>query len=145
MEIRFATIDDLPQILGLYAQLNPEDSPIDLATAEKIWKDGEARNAVKYIVATENGAVVGTCNIAIIPNLTRSGRPYGVIENVITDAGCRRAGIGRAIMEKAVEFAKSNDCYKVLLQSSVKREEAHRFYESIGFSGTTKKGFERRL
>ncbi len=145
MEIRFATINDLPGILALYAQLNPDDPPIDAATAAGIWEAGESGDILRYVVAADSEIIVGTCNVAVIPNLTRAGRPYAVIENVITDRDRRGKGIGRAIVEKAVDFAKARGCYKVLLLSSAKRKEAHRFYEAIGFDGTSKKGFQIRL
>jgi ribosomal protein S18 acetylase RimI-like enzyme len=145
MNIRIATINDLPKILDLYKELNPEEEQLNLATAESIWKNSEAKNTVTYLIALENNDVVGSCNIAFIDNLTRSGRPYGIIENVITSANHRRKGIGKKLMEKAVEIAKEKNCYKVILLSSAKRTEAHKFYESIGFDGKSKKGFELRF
>ncbi len=54
-------------------------------------------------------------------------------------------GIGKEIMIKAIEIAKTKNCYKVVLLSNIKRIEAHKFYESIGFSGNTKKGYEIRF
>ena len=41
-----------------------------------------------------DGQLVASCNLAVIPNLTRGGRAYGVIENVITDAAHRGQGRG---------------------------------------------------
>lgn len=142
MEIRFAEIADLQHILEMYKVLNPEDKPIDLSVAQDIWIKS---NYIKYIVALENDKIIATCNIAVILNLTRSGRPYGIIENVITDEKYRRKGIGRNIINKALEYAKEKNCYKVVLLSSIKRKEAHKFYESIGFNCNSKKGFEIRL
>jgi len=145
MELRYAELDDLSQILELYKNLNPDDIPIDSSQAQQIWKDSVNRNIIKYIVAVDSTKIIATCNIAIILNLTRSGRPYGIIENVITDNSYRRQGIGKSIIGKAIEYAKENNCYKVVLLSSSKRKEAHQFYESIGFNSISKKGFEIRL
>jgi GNAT superfamily N-acetyltransferase len=77
--------------------------------------------------------------------LTRGGKSIGFIENVITDEKHRRKGIGKKIIKEAIEYAKEQNCFKVLLQSGNKREEAHRFYESIGFDGGSKKAFEMRF
>jgi N-acetylglutamate synthase-like GNAT family acetyltransferase len=145
MIVRFALFEDLPQILDLYKELNPEDKPIDLESAQKIWENSQKQNIIKYVVAEDNNKIIATCNIAIILNLTRSGRPYGVIENVITMNINRRQGIGKSIIGKAIDYAKENNCYKVVLLSSNKRKEAHSFYESIGFNGSSKKGFEIRI
>ncbi len=145
MKVRKASINDLPKILDLYKELNPEDDELDLHNAEAIWKKSEFQHVLTYLVAIEDNEIVGTCNIAIIDNLTRSGRPYGIIENVITSIRHRRKGIGKILVENAVELAKANNCYKVVLLSSSKRIEAHQFYESLGFNGNSKKGFELRL
>jgi len=145
MNIRIASINDLPKILGLYKELNPEDIGLDITTAEVIWNRSKVKNTTEYYVAVEDNEIVGTCNISIIENLTRSGRPYAIIENVITSIKHRRKGIGKQLIEKTIEKAKENNCYKLILLSSSKRIEAHKFYESIGFNGNSKKGFELRL
>ncbi|HNY18061.1 MAG TPA: GNAT family N-acetyltransferase [Treponemataceae bacterium] len=145
METRFAETEDLPQILELYQELNPDDEPLSASAAAEIWAKSLQGDRVRYVVAVEGGRVIATCNIAIIPNLTRAGRPYGIIENVITSGNYRRKGIGRAVIEYAVRHARQTGCYKVALLSGVKRREAHRFYESLGFDGTSKKGFEIRF
>jgi GNAT superfamily N-acetyltransferase len=48
-------------------------------------------------------------------------------------------------MEMAIEYAREEECYKVVLQSGIKRTAAHKFYETIGFSGETKRAFELRF
>jgi N-acetylglutamate synthase-like GNAT family acetyltransferase len=145
MNIRFADQKDIVGILELYKQLNPEEIIIALDKAEEIWEDMKKSNYQKYIIAEENFTIVSSCNISIIHNLTRNGKPYAVIENVITDEKHRRKGIGRMIMSKAIEYAKEAGCYKVILLSSIKRKEAHDFYEKAGFNGNSKKGFEYRF
>jgi ribosomal protein S18 acetylase RimI-like enzyme len=37
-------------------------------------------------------------------------------------------------LKKAIEVAKENNCYKVMLLTSSKKEETLRFYEKAGFS-----------
>jgi len=82
---------------------------------------------------------------AILPNLTRGGRSNAFIENVITDEAYRRRGIGKKLMEMAVQYGRENNCYKVVLLSNIKRKAAHLFYESCGFDGNSKRGFEIRF
>ena len=48
-------------------------------------------------------------------------------------------------MENAIQYAREQNCYKVLLQSGSKRTDAYGFYESIGFDGESKRAFEMRL
>lgn len=145
MEIRFAENNDLDKLLDLYKELNPDDQPLNSKIAKDIWDKSLTSDYIKYIVGIDDNSIVASCNIVIILNLTRSGRPYGVIENVITNSKYRRKGIGREVIDYAIQYAQRNNCYKVVLLSSSKRVEAHRFYESIGFDGNSKKGFEIRF
>ena len=145
MEARIATWKEIPGLLDLYRQLTPDDPPLATERAQAIWKTIESRDDIRYFVAVDRQKVVSSCNIAIVPNLTRSGASWAVIENVVTDEAYRRRGIGKRLMEMAIEFAKSRGCYKVCLLSNSTRAEAHKFYEELGFSGTAKVGFYLKL
>jgi len=83
--------------------------------------------------------------LAIIKNLTRSGRPFGLIENVVTQSEYRNKGYGTAVLQQAVETAKENNCYKVVLLTGRKEESKLRFYEQAGFERGIKTGFIKRL
>jgi len=144
IKVRTATKDDIPQLLELYKELQPDDPPIDNGAAAIVWEQA-TNNKVVYYVAECDGSIVATCYVAIIPNMTRQCSPIGFIENVVTSAKYRRYGIGRKLLESAVEYAKTQDCYKVVLQSNIKRTGAHKFYESIGFDGNSKRAFEIRF
>ena len=141
---RKATKKDVSALLKLYEQLNPDDKHIDLSLANNIWRKIKTNN-IEYFVALDDKKIIASCYICIIPNLTRGGKSIGFIENVITDQQYRKKGIGKRIIEMAIEHAKENNCYKVLLQSSNYREGAHLFYKSIGFDGESKRAFELRL
>lgn len=139
---RFAEPGDLDQIMALYRILIPNDLKEDAQRLDQVWQDIMSHpDLYRYVVAEEDGVILSTCNIVIVPNLTRAARPYAVIENVITHPDARRKGFGRAAMMKALEFAREMGCYKVMLLSGSHRLDAHRFYESLGFSGSKKKGF----
>ncbi|MDR2546528.1 MAG: GNAT family N-acetyltransferase [Lachnospiraceae bacterium] len=144
IEYSIAKAEYLSQIIELYQQLLPDEESIDICVAQEIWKTVNTDNSV-YFVALDDGKVVSSCYLAIIPDLTRNGKAIGFIENVITDECYRRKGIGKRVVEMAIEFAKEKNCYKVVLQSGVKRTEAHKFYKSIGFDDNAKKAFELRL
>jgi GNAT superfamily N-acetyltransferase len=144
MEYCIAKRENLVNILELYKQLNPSNNDFSIRNANKIWDKIENEN-IKYFVAKDNDKIIGSCYIIIIHNLTYNGKSIGYIENVITDEKYRRKGIGRKIMEMAINYAKGENCYKIVLQSGIKRTTAHKFYEAIGFNGGTKKAFELRL
>jgi GNAT superfamily N-acetyltransferase len=96
------------------------------------------------IVAQVAELLVSSCTLAIVPNLSRGGRSYGVIENVVTHTDHRRRGLGRRVLAHAVALAWQADCYKVHLATGSKRETTLRFYEEAGFHRGGKTYFEIR-
>ncbi len=139
-----ATSEDLAGVLALYRQLNPDDPVLDVAGAAPVWAAVLGSGLTTPFVAEIEGRLVSSCTLAIVPNLSRGARPYGVIENVVTDAGHRRSGLGRAVLEAALDKAWAADCYKVLLATGSRRESTLRFYEGVGFTRDAKTYFEIR-
>jgi len=84
-------------------------------------------------VAFDGERLVGTCTLNVCPNLSWSGRPYAIIENVIVTEKMRSKGIDKIFLKEAQNEAKKIDCYKVALMAGSKRVETHKFYESAGF------------
>jgi GNAT superfamily N-acetyltransferase len=96
------------------------------------------------LVLEENGKIISTCYLNIIPNLTRNASPYAVIENVVTDLAFRNQGFGQKLMKFALESAWKAGCYKVMLQTGSKREGTHKFYAACGFVEGEKFAFNAR-
>ena len=146
MEIRELNEGDLESLINLYEQLDGKNSGFAVDDARAIWKKEIEGNAgIKYFGAVENGKVVSTCFCAIIPNLTRLGGAICFVENVVTDKDFRKQGLGKKVMNKAIEFAREKNCYKVILESGAWRTEAHEFYRNLGFDDTAKKSFLMKL
>ncbi len=146
MELRELNENDLESLIKLYEQLDGTNSAFTTEDARKIWKaEIEGNKKIKYFGAVENGKVISTCYCLIIPNLTRLGSSIAFVENVVTDSEYRGQGLGRKVMEMAIEFARKNNCYKVILQSASFRKEAHQFYKNLGFDGESKKAFIMKL
>ena len=143
-DIRPAKLADLPGILALYRQLNPGDPVLELAAAEPAWIALLSSGLTTPYVVDMAGLLVASCTLAIIPNLSRGARPYGVIENVVTHADHRRTGLGQAVLEVALAKAWEADCYKVLLSTGRRDEATLRFYEGLGFQRGGKTYFEMR-
>lgn len=142
--VRPAGAEDFPEVMRLYRQLQPDDP---------VLEDGRDRAAFDAIVAAphlhlfvlERGSgLAATCYLNIIPNITRSASPYGVIENVVTDTSLRRTGLGRAVIGHALGFAWEAGCYKVMLMTGSRRVATHDFYKSCGFKADEKFAFLAR-
>lgn len=145
MEYRRLTTSDLPSLLDLYKQLDADDDVCPKDQSEEAWKEIEANANIQYFGAIDDGKVVSTCYAVYIPNITRGNRGICFIENVVTDKEYRRLGLASRVIDMAIAFARDHHCYKVILQSSMDRPEAHQFYESKGFNGESKKAFDMRL
>ena len=61
-------------------------------------------------------------------------RPYRTlyVDDLCVDKAARRRGVGRALMDRAVEEARALGCYHLDLNVWACNEDAIRFYESIG-------------
>ena len=133
MTIRPASQEDVPALLTLYRELHPDDPSPSAVAAIEAWQAIEAQAGRTILVAECTGAVVGTIDCVILPNLTRGARPFVLVENVVVTADQRRAGVGAALLEAVVAAARQAGCYKVQLLSRASRQDAHAFYEAYGF------------
>ena len=141
--IRAAEQADLPALQDLYRHLLPEDErcPDDRAAAilDKLRHfEGSA-----VLIGLLGTALVASCTVIVIPNLTRGGTPYALIENVVTDAGQRNKGLGKAILKAATDRAWAAGCYKAMLMTGSKKPSTLAFYEAAGFE-QSKTGFQAR-
>jgi len=142
--VRSAAEHDLPEVSNLYRHLHPHDPELEAAAAERVWSTLLASGFTTVIVAQAAERLVSSCTLAIVPNLSRGGSSYGVIENVVTHADYRRLGLGRQVLAHALDLGWQANCYKVLLATGSKREATRRFYEGAGFERGGKTYFEVR-
>jgi GNAT superfamily N-acetyltransferase len=133
---------ELMKLLDLYKYLHQDDP--DVSNDERlpdVWQEIYENPDLHYLVIEADGILVSSCALAIIKNLTRDLRPYGLIEHVVTHVDHRNQGLGTKVVKRAVEIAREKNCYKVMLLTSSKKEETLRFYEQAGFKRGIKTGF----
>ena len=142
--IRFAEEHDFEGIMNLLRQLNPDDPVINDGRDKVIFERILKETNLRILILEENGKIISTCYLNIIPNLTRNAAPYAIIENVVTDEAFRNQGFGKKLMAFALESAWKAGCYKIMLQTGSKKEITHKFYASCGFVGGEKFAFNAR-
>ncbi len=142
--IRAATRDDLAGVLALYRVFRSYDPAFDAAAAGPCWEAIERSGVMTVVVAEAEGVIAATCTLVVVPNLTWSGRPWAVIENVVTDPLYQRRGLGQGVLGFACELAWAAGCYKVSLATGSLQEATLRFYEEAGFVRGGKTFFEMR-
>jgi GNAT superfamily N-acetyltransferase len=132
----------LDALLALYKHLHRKDAPLPKRPAlDALWTSIMADPRLFYFVGELDGEIISSCTLAIIPNLTRGCRPYGLIENVVTHVDHRNQGFGTAVIRQALQVAWDTNCYKVMLSTGSKEESTFRFYENAGFWRGIKTGF----
>ena len=142
MEIRELQEQEIDLLLDLYNYLHSSDDPLpERNVVQSTWKEITESSHFKYFGVFLEERLVSSCTLSLIPNLTRGCRCYGVIENVVTHAEFRQQGFGRKILNFALQFAWSENCYKVMLLTGRKDEATYRFYESVGFDRYAKQAF----
>jgi GNAT superfamily N-acetyltransferase len=133
---------ELPGLLALYRHLHPADPELPITPdLESHWERIYSDPSLHYLVADVDGTLASTCTLTIIPNLTRSARSYGLIENVVTHPEFRQRGLATALLQHALEIAWEQNCYKVMLLTGRKDEATLRFYQNAGFEAGVKTGF----
>ncbi len=141
--IRAVEQADLPALLELYRDLTPSDPPLALTDATEIWQHISRYPGSTIFVGARQSVLVTSCTLVVVPNLTRGGLPYALIENVVTGANHRKQGHGAAVLKHAIAEAWKHHCYKVMLLTGSKNPATLKFYSDIGFE-QNKTGFQIR-
>jgi GNAT superfamily N-acetyltransferase len=149
MIIRAAIRSDLGAILRLLRELGDADHSQSAhvrmsSAAVRAWTRMENDPDRTILVAEQRGQIIGTLDLLVVANLTHDAQPWAVVDNLVVDPLTRGRGIGRALMEDAVDRAARAGCYKVELLSHESRHGAHRFYATLGFENSAE-GFRRYL
>ena len=140
--VRVATEEDITRILELYHQLAIYTSQAELRQSpslddyRRVFVEICALPGHELLVAEDEGEVVGTMVLLIVPNLSHSALPWALVENIVVDKRCQRQGIGKLLMNYAIARAKETGCFKLVLSSDKRRKEAHQFYRSLGFQAS---------
>lgn len=141
--IREALPQDAGALEALYRQLLP-DNPDIRVSPNRI--SAIRTNPDSYLfVYDREGELAGTVHLHLCMDALSGDRPFAVIERVVTALHVRGQGIGGALMRHAEEAAKSRGALKVMLSSNARRQEAHRFYERLGYDGEGSRLYKKYL
>ncbi len=138
MQLRLATLADLPQCIALLAddELGATRENPTLPLDERYLA---AFNAIhnadnnELVVMAQDDEIIGMLQLTFIPQLSHLGSWRAHIEGVRIASTHRGQGLGRQLFEWAINRAKQKRCRLVQLTSNKKRTDAVRFYESLGF------------
>jgi GNAT superfamily N-acetyltransferase len=92
----------------------------------------------RVLVAVVEGRVAGLAGVTYAW-LFHADAPTARLMSIVVDEGCRGRGVGRRLVEASIAQARTWGCDRLELTSRLERSDAHRFYETMGFSQTSKK------
>jgi GNAT superfamily N-acetyltransferase len=130
-----STISDFPELINLYKQLWEKWELFDEEKLKEIYQTDITTSRRIYLIAKNENNIVGVCTLVIKDNLHYL--KVAIVDELIVDANCRHQGIGKMLLDRAIDIAREKQCYRVELHSNIKRIETHRFYESNGFEKTS--------
>lgn len=117
------------QTLSNLAQV--DNSIEGIRKAEKILLEIKPYPFYKIFVAVkDDGQIIGSTTLLMEQKFIHDGARVGHIEDVSTRREYEGKGIGSALIQYALRYAKKENCYKVVLDCSEKNVQ---FYKRIGF------------
>ena len=129
LTIRAAELNDAAALAQLMCELGYETTKLEMQTRmEKIATDERYRT----FVAVRDGNVCGMIGTLTCPSYEHND-PGGRILALATLGTMRRRGIGRALIATAEEDFARRGIRRVALNTRLAREDAHKFYESLGY------------
>ncbi|MGK7899125.1 MAG: GNAT family N-acetyltransferase [Xenococcus sp. (in: cyanobacteria)] len=133
LEYKIATLADLPILNSLYSEM---DNKSLMAEEEitKIWHQiQQVPNYYIYLAYLENTAI-GTFSLLFMPTMMHRGfHRSAILDSVVIHSDYRGQGLGSKMVQQALKISANAGCYKVTLSSNLKRDRAHKFYQSLGF------------
>jgi glucosamine-phosphate N-acetyltransferase len=118
----FETLSNLSQV----GEINQ-----DIERASKLLHEIEENKLYKIFVAeSESGQIIGSITLLVEQKFIHNGGKVGHIEDVVTRKEFSGKGVGSALVQKCINVAKDEKCYKVILDCS---DANVPFYEKAGF------------
>jgi GNAT superfamily N-acetyltransferase len=130
--IRPAQARDAEALSRLIGQLGYSAAPGEVA--ERLaTMEAEGR---LVLVAELEETVIGCLSTSLMRVLHRPA-PVGRISMMVVDEALRGGGIGAELVAAAERALADQGCYMVEVTSHVRRPDAHRFYERLGYARTS--------
>jgi ribosomal protein S18 acetylase RimI-like enzyme len=141
LKFRQAVREDLPEIVRMLADdflgatREQYENPLP-ESYTKAFEEIEAYKNNELIVVEKEGEIVGAFQLTFTPSISFQGGKRATIESVRTHEKYRGQGIGKEMMRWAINRAREENCVFLQLTTNAERQEAHRFYENLGFKAS---------
>jgi putative acetyltransferase len=133
LRIRPVEARDVPAVVGLVAEVLAEfgltfglgsGTDAELSALPGCYTD---KGGAFWVVEDETGALVGTCGVSPVEDGVLELRKMYLVRST------RGRGVGRALMDRALAFARETGARRVVLDTTEEMTGAIRLYEASGF------------
>ena len=132
LTVRDAKLNDAVELAELACELGYKTTDVEMATRLKtVLKDARYKTLVAEIGGKLCG-MIGTVSHSSYLHNDFSGR----IITLVVSSKMRRCGVGRKLVAASEKDFLRRKITRVTLTTRFEREEAHRFYEKLGYART---------
>lgn len=130
LHIRTAETNDEETVYNMICDL--EDKELDRESFNNVFHTNLTQDRIQYLIAEIEGEPVGmgSCHTQL---LLHHVCVVAEIQEMYVSPQHRSKEIGKAIVGKLIDFAKSKNALQIEVTSNNVRENAHRFYQKEGF------------
>lgn len=125
---KLITVNDT--VLNAFRKLIPQLSSDCALPTEKDLNDIVNSNSVQLFIAEENNEILGTLTL-VFSKIPTGDKVW--IEDVVVDKAARGKGLGKKLIQFAIEYTINKNINKINLTSSPERVAANKLYQKLGF------------
>ena len=125
-ELTECNANALSAINGLLPQLSKSSQPMNMDRLSELVKSDNTF----LFVASKEGQVLGMLSLVIL-KIPTGNKAW--VEDVVVDQSARGKGLGKSLMNHALEDAKKRGVKSIDLTSRPSRESANKLYQNLGY------------
>ena len=131
--IRPAAPGDAEAAAALMAQLaeHASGTPAD-GVQDRLCQILKEPSQAIFVAQDEVGHVIGLLTVGRQQSLWHSGAS-ALIQELVVDRAARRRGVGRALIQAAIEWARAAGCSEIGVSTELDNQDAQAFYRRTGF------------
>jgi GNAT superfamily N-acetyltransferase len=134
VQVTRATVDDIETVAPLfdaYRQFYQQSGDLDGARAFLAERLARGESVI-FLARLDDGTPAGFTQLYPVFSSTTMQRAW-LLNDLFVAPAARRAGVGRALLERAHAFARETNSRELMLQTAVDNFPAQRLYESLGW------------